>query len=222
MEKLKEATPDGRFWIKLDATDIKAALQESVDGKWNGDPDIQDGRLETLRAEYEERIREVKATPLNQQQLCNSLEKDKEYLNDNIVHTIGKYQAKFKSERSSTDKLKELNWDIVELVDLMDNNSKFMSVYSGNVTAQVHADLKQDFLTYLKDLFKKKRSPAATHVLVLMLSDERRARKPYCMPVQYVPYYSITADDIQRLTAGVKRKMVELGMKCRGKLYVNV
>ena len=71
--KVKAATRDGRFWIKLDATDIKAVLQDSLEGKGYGDPDIQDGRLQALRAEYKERICDVKVNPFNQQQLCNKV-----------------------------------------------------------------------------------------------------------------------------------------------------
>lgn len=29
LDALKSANPDGRFWIKLDATDVKVALMES-------------------------------------------------------------------------------------------------------------------------------------------------------------------------------------------------
>ena len=41
MKKLKAAIPDGKFWIKLDATDIKTALQESMEGKLNGDAECR-------------------------------------------------------------------------------------------------------------------------------------------------------------------------------------
>ena len=34
-DQLKKANPDGRFWLKLDATDLKEALMESVSGVWN-------------------------------------------------------------------------------------------------------------------------------------------------------------------------------------------
>eukprot|EP00112_Aurelia_sp_Birch-Aquarium-sp1_P015505 Seg3441.2 transcript_id=Seg3441.2/GoldUCD/mRNA.D3Y31 product="hypothetical protein" protein_id=Seg3441.2/GoldUCD/D3Y31 len=35
LQQLKEANPDGRFWIKLDATDAKAGIFESMRGVWN-------------------------------------------------------------------------------------------------------------------------------------------------------------------------------------------
>ena len=37
LDQLKKVDPDGRFWLKLDATDLKEALLESVKGVWNGD-----------------------------------------------------------------------------------------------------------------------------------------------------------------------------------------
>ena len=52
-DELKEANPSGRFWLKLDATDIKEALMESMKGVWNGDVDLGDGKLQELRVEYD-------------------------------------------------------------------------------------------------------------------------------------------------------------------------
>lgn len=58
MQQLKQANPDGRYWIKLDATDIKAGTFESMKGVWNGDTDMGDGKLQRLREEYENRRNE--------------------------------------------------------------------------------------------------------------------------------------------------------------------
>jgi len=46
----------GRFWIKTDGTDVKAALQESLRQELNGDVDLLDGKLQDIRREYEARI----------------------------------------------------------------------------------------------------------------------------------------------------------------------
>ena len=56
LKHLKEAHPEGRFWLKADACDIKSVLQQSVRGEWNGDCDLGDGKLQSLRKEYEERV----------------------------------------------------------------------------------------------------------------------------------------------------------------------
>lgn len=59
MEAVKElvkCNPKGRFWIKVDATDVKPALQESLRKELNGDVDLMDGKLQENRREYEARI----------------------------------------------------------------------------------------------------------------------------------------------------------------------
>ena len=56
LKKLKKSNPDGRFWIKLDATDVKSGLMESVKRTWNGDVDLGDGKLQKIRAKYERRL----------------------------------------------------------------------------------------------------------------------------------------------------------------------
>ena len=68
---------------------------------------------------------------------------------------------------------------------------------------------------YLRNLFKKKRI-AATHVLVLMLSDERRNKKPYALPIRYVPYRSMRDQYVYGLTRDVKLKMQERGLNLVG------
>ena len=55
-EYLKKANPNGRFWIQLNATDLKEALMESMKGAWNGDGDIGDGKLQGSRREYDGRV----------------------------------------------------------------------------------------------------------------------------------------------------------------------
>jgi len=42
-----------RYWIKVDGTYIKPALQESRKGERNGDIDVGGGHVQALRAEYE-------------------------------------------------------------------------------------------------------------------------------------------------------------------------
>ena len=56
LKHLKEAHPNGRFWLKADACDIKSILQQSVHGEWNGDCDLGDGALQGLRRQFEERV----------------------------------------------------------------------------------------------------------------------------------------------------------------------
>lgn len=51
--------------------------------------------------------------------------------------------------------------------------------------------MKSNLLSYLKDLFSKKRV-AASHLLVFLIADELRSRKPYAIPVRFLPYKSLT------------------------------
>ena len=44
--------------------------------------------------------------------------------------------------------------------------------------------MKSGLLSYLKDLFTKKRT-AASHMLVLMIANESRNRKPNAIPVRF-------------------------------------
>ena len=70
--------------------------------------------------------------------------------------------------------------------------------------------------SYLKNIYKKKRQPAATHVLVVMVSEERRNKKPYAVPVQYVPYFSLRDQFVRELLQKVKHIMTENNMEVIG------
>ncbi len=51
--------PKARWWIKADGVDLLCSLEESVRGDWNGDIDLDDGKLQLLRSEYTARIEDV-------------------------------------------------------------------------------------------------------------------------------------------------------------------
>ena len=77
-------------------------------------------------------------------------------------------------------------------------------------------NLKQDYQKYRRNLFVKKRQPAATHTLAILVSDERRNKKPYSIPVQFVPYNSLKDQYIRNLTSGIKSEMVKMDLKPQG------
>lgn len=56
LKTLHEADPSGRFWVKLDATDVKIGLLVSTKGIWSGDSDLASDTLSTLKEEH--RLRE--------------------------------------------------------------------------------------------------------------------------------------------------------------------
>ncbi len=47
-------------WIKGDAVDLVPGLGDSVRGDWSGDVDLNDGRLQLMFLEYQERLEEIK------------------------------------------------------------------------------------------------------------------------------------------------------------------
>ena len=49
-----------------------------------------------------------------------------------------------------------------------------------------------------------------------MVSDERRNKKPYALPVQYIPYYSLKDQYIRDFTKVLKENMVQLGLQVVG------
>lgn len=79
-------------------------------------------------------------------------------------------------------------------------------------------NVEHDALTYLTNLFVKKRQPGATHVLLFLVSDERRNKKPYALPVQYIPYKSIKDQHVRDMTDAIKSKMMQLDLKPVGTL----
>lgn len=79
-------------------------------------------------------------------------------------------------------------------------------------------NVEHDALTYLRNLLVKKRQPGATHVLLFLVSDERQNKKPYALPVQYIPYKSIKDQHGRDMTDAIKSKMMELDLKPVGTL----
>ena len=74
-DELKKVNPERRFWLKLDATEVKEALMESMRGVWNGDVDLGDGKLKELRDIYDGRVSLVSGLAS-----CESFEKLKNRL----------------------------------------------------------------------------------------------------------------------------------------------
>ena len=50
-----------------------------------------------------------------------------------------------------------------------------------------------------------------------MVASEARVKKPYSIPVQYIPYKSITDEYIRGLVQKLQEKMIDLGLTVVGK-----
>lgn len=246
LDILQSSNPDGRFWIKLDATDIKVAVMESARKVWNGDMDLGDGQLEALRQEYNERIALLDGLKNNPNltemrdtipRAINQLEEDTVFLEEGFKHASETFQKKFNQANCPEETLKESNWDVVEFQTLLQQSQqlkfKFEEVLSSLVPDQIQRgntnflrmstrDLATSTTKYLRNVFKKKRKPA-THVMVTMLSDEKRAFKPYALPVQYIPCQTLRDQFVRDLNRNLKAEMASRNMKVAGtvqaKLY---
>lgn len=239
-EDQKEANPSGRFWIKLDATDLKEALMESMKGVWNGDEDIGDGKLQTLRREYDDRVNLVTglAGCVSRDDLevelklwIDQLDDDVEFLDEGFNTAVENYRRKYNNPSTADESLKSANWNVVEFQTLLQQVQLLKQAYEAElvnlnpaiVNPAVMRRVKGSLLGmtseakgYLRNLFKKKRI-GATHVLVLMLSDERRQKKPYALPVRYIPYRSLKDQFVRDFTRDVKQHMTNRGLAVVGK-----
>ncbi|XP_078618099.1 uncharacterized protein LOC144885838 [Branchiostoma floridae x Branchiostoma japonicum] len=233
LNELKQTNPKGRFWIKIDGTDIKPALQQSMKGEWNGDVDLRDGKLHDIRKDFDERVALINNLDANQDRatlennittLANLFQDDSTFLHKSLVTAVELYSKKMKVTTTPQEKLKELNWDVVETSNLLEQSQHFTSCFnemvacldpsSPNIREVVsrHKGNKAALQVYTTNLFKKKRQPAATHVLVVMLSDEERKTKPYALPIQYIPYSSLRDQYVRDLTRTLKQRMAFYGL----------
>jgi len=212
----------------------------SLSGVWNGDVDLGDGKLEELRRNYDQRVALASSVAridnrhgleLELQKCVDSLEDDISFLDDGFRLTVEDYRKKFENQSTPEENLKSANWNVVEFQTLLQQAQFIKEVYEEQLACLNPAvyllrhmltirtslrGLVKEVKGYLRNLFKKKRI-AATHVLVLVLSDERRNKKPYTLPVRYVPYKSLRDQYVHDLTRDVKLKMQERDLNLVGK-----
>jgi len=167
-------------------------------------------------------------------QLMNALREDVEFLSTGLVSAEQEYEKKFNAPNTSQQLLKTLCWERVEFNTLLQQAQCFLEKYEAMAQClhqQVPREkdvvtalknIEKDALCYLRNFFMKKRQPGATHVLLFLVSDERRNRKPYALPVQYVPYKSIRDQFVRDLTDIIKTEMIALGLQPVGTFTVRM
>ena len=213
---------------------------ESMKGVWNGDVDLGDGKLKELRAKYDDRVHLVGS--LAGLESCveletglrwwtDELDRDVEFLESGFKEAVEEYRKKFSNPSTAEETLKNANWNVVEFQTLLQQAQLLKQAYEAelsqlNPLMVTPQDLRVvttsltgmagDAKSYLRNLFKKKRT-AATHVLVLMLSDERRQKKPYALPVRFIPYKSLRDQFVRDFTKEVKKHMTERELSVVGK-----
>ena len=123
------------------------------------------------------------------------------------------YNKALQGGKASESKLMELGWssvgfeELVKKVQCFQLELKNVRHEGGGVAAGVDLfQLKSSMLCYLKGLFSKKRI-AATHLLVFMIADECRNRKPYAITVCFLPYRSLTDAKLRELEVQLEEVM---------------
>lgn len=207
-------------------------------GTWAGDEDLGDGSLQILYADYKARCSFVRSvgTPERSRLITRDVEKlqqellsDLEFLTTGAEVASGVYSRAIQGGRSSDQMMMELAWSVVGFEELVKKVRTFQVELSAFVqdgddgAAGDLISLKSSLLSYLKDLFTKKRV-AASHVLVFMIADELRNRKPYAVPVRFMPYKSLTDSKLRELEVQLEDAMRNAGMTVVGmyeQLFLN-
>ena len=75
--------------------------------------------------------------------------------------------------------------------------------------------IRQKTITFVKGVVRHQRT-AATHVLVFMISNEERNKKPYALPIQCLPYKGLSDNKVRELANRIIAEMVKRKMKVAG------
>lgn len=200
-------------------------------GRWEGDVDLGDGCLQMLFCEYQTRCAIVKTIGSHAilekskdsvEKVRMELEKDLEFLTKGSEEASKVYDKVVEAGRSPENKLMELAWTVAGFQELVKKAMALiveldgvLNDFDGDGLSNV-VKMKLSLLQYLKDLYSKKRV-AASYLLVFMIADEQRNKKPYAIPVQFIPYKSLTDSTLRDLEMKVEDAMKNYGMTVVGK-----
>lgn len=203
-------------------------LRESVQGEWAGDEAFGTGELKSLYEEYKARCARVRSlgTEKSFMHLDAELTEDLSFLVKNNDVAKRDYELALQVPRKSETKLMELAWNSAGFAELVKQANQFkfeIAQYvqcwekaEGTEILKLLPDLKGRLLEYLHGLFTKRRNPAS-HLLIFMISDELRNRKPYAVPVRFLSYKSLSDKVLRDLQLEVEQKMRSLNMDVVGK-----
>lgn len=139
------------------------------------------------------------------------------------------YNEKLMSNDKDSKSLFSLGWKVEELGRLVDQcqtciattssvldqvSIPTVDMVSSNIARKVTA-LRELLTSFVKDLSRHQRE-MATHILVLMISSETRNTKPYALPVQCLPYHSLTHQQMRSILSELIKEMVSRGMHVTG------
>lgn len=105
LKTAKRRNPNGRWWIKTDACDMRAGVMEFMWHEWSMDVDLGDGQLPAPHHQYMALLDFVKRIGLNRRkpsteivkdltQLMTTLQNDAEFLEDGLCKSTDTYEKK--------------------------------------------------------------------------------------------------------------------------------
>ena len=138
------------------------------------------------------------------------------------------YSQKLETERHQQKDMITLSWKVKELNDLAENGRQVyteikalvsrMQVREGSREENIPRILqtiRQKAISFVKGVVRHQRT-AATHVLVFMISNEERNKKPHALPIQCLPYKGLSDSKVRELANHIITKMVQRKMKVAG------
>ena len=210
---------------------------ESMKGVWNGDVDLGDGKLKELRKEYDDRVHQVGSFASLESHVeletglrhrIDHLDGDVVFLESGFKEAVEVYRKKFTNPSTAEETLKNANWNVVEFQTLLQQAQLLKQAYEPELRQLNPAvvrpqDLRVvktslrgmagDAKSYLRNLFKKKRT-VATHVLVLMLSG-KTAKEALCLASEVHPIQKPAGPVCSRLHKRSERTYVrERTVRC--------
>ena len=161
--------------------------------------------------------------------VIDQLDEDTLFLDSGFKEASEHFEKKFRQGNCPEETLKEANWEVIEFQTLLQQSQELKLKYEDilpnlaqdgiggalNLMTLTIKNLGENTKKYLRNLFKKKRT-AATHVMVTMLSDEKRSQKPYALPVQYIACRTLKYQLVRDLNGKLKTEMKSRDMTVAG------
>lgn len=145
-----------------------------------------------------------------------------------LTKTNDTYSQKLETEKYQQKDMITLSWKVKELNDLGESGRQVyaeikalasrMQVGEGSREENLPRTLqtiRQKTITFVKGVVRHQRT-AATHVLVFMISNEERNKKPYALPIQCLPYKGLSDNKVRELANHIIAEMVKRKMKVAG------
>lgn len=76
LESAVHSDPNAWWWIKADGVDVLKGLCESTKGQWSGDVDLNNGQLQLLYKQLQDRLQWIKLIGLNERRHTETIISD--------------------------------------------------------------------------------------------------------------------------------------------------